>query len=480
MPNKTKKKSKIVSQTVGFKKLKIRKSNFLLVVILVAIVGVYFIYKSFADASVQVNFPPVGIAGAGSNDGYWMAASDGGVFTQGNTSFLGSMGGQSLAAPVDGIVSEPAGSGYWLVSEDGGVFAFGSAKYYGGTPALANGNFNPALKGTVFDDGEIIVALIPTRDGGGYYLVSNYGRVWAYGDAANSGCGGLVIPGCDGSQPTWNGSDEPYIISATYDPSNNGFWLVSMFGNIYAYQGAPYEGGSPNVANIVGMASSSTGNGYWLVGSDGGVYAYGDANFYGSMGGQTLNAKVVGMAATSNGQGYWLAAADGGVFAFGNAQFEGRVSYTPPPPPPPSATPPTPSPTGSNTSSTVTPPSSSGGYNPQGVQAASTGSTQSLSPPPTNAPAPLALPPNMVPDTHSLYGQQLINKVDQQLGLGFLSSLNPGSSLSKNVETLNKGLPNVQTGTFNFTGNNTSSNSASSSPAYNSGGCLIRVCGPSI
>jgi hypothetical protein len=62
------------------------------------------------------------------------------------------------------------------------------------------------------------------------------------------------------------------------------------------------------------------GKGYWLVASDGGLFAFGDAGFYGSMGGQHLNAGVVGIA--SAGTGYFLASGDGGVFAFGSAEFE--------------------------------------------------------------------------------------------------------------------------------------------------------------
>lgn len=416
------KKSKSRSSTfVGIlspKRLKFKKSNFLIIIAIVIVIGGYFIYRSYADSTIQVNFPPVGIAGDNNNDGYWMAALDGGVFTQGNATFYGSMGGQSLAAPVDNIVSFPGGGGYWLVSQDGGVFAFGAAKYYGGTPSLANGNFNPALKGTIFNDGEVIVDLVPTHDGGGYYLVSNYGRVWSYGDAANATCSGIVIPGCAGAQPNWNGADEPYITGASLDPSNNGFWLVSQFGNIYAYNGAPYLGGSPGVGNIVGMAATPSGNGYWLVGSDGGVFAYGGAGFFGSMGGKPLNGKVVGMAATNTGNGYWLAAADGGVFAFGDAQFEGRVSYTPPPPPPPTQT-------STNSSSSVSTTNTStnksnnaktggsgtslntlSGYNSQGAQPANT-STPNGSVAPTQAPSiPSTLPPYLANNANGTYLSQ--------------------------------------------------------------------------
>ena len=71
------------------------------------------------------------------------------------------------------------------------------------------------------------------------------------------------------------------------------------------------------------MVRTHSGAGYYIVGSDGGVFAYGDAQFYGSMGGQTMNAPVVGMELTSSGAGYWLLGQDGGIFAFGDAQFYG-------------------------------------------------------------------------------------------------------------------------------------------------------------
>ena len=65
------------------------------------------------------------------------------------------------------------------------------------------------------------------------------------------------------------------------------------------------------------------GRGYWLVAADGGVFNYGDAAFFGSRGGQPLNAPIVGMAATPDGGGYWLVAADGGIFTYGDAALPG-------------------------------------------------------------------------------------------------------------------------------------------------------------
>ena len=57
--------------------------------------------------------------------GYWLVASDGGVFTFGSARFMGSMGGTRLNAPVLSMSSSVDGTGYWLVAGDGGVFTFG-------------------------------------------------------------------------------------------------------------------------------------------------------------------------------------------------------------------------------------------------------------------------------------------------------------------------------------------------------------------
>jgi hypothetical protein len=64
------------------------------------------------------------------------------------------------------------------------------------------------------------------------------------------------------------------------------------------------------------------------VASDGGVFSFGAAKFYGSMGGQPLNAPVVGIASTPTGGGYWEVASDGGVFSFGSARFFGSMGGT--------------------------------------------------------------------------------------------------------------------------------------------------------
>jgi hypothetical protein len=68
--------------------------------------------------------------------GYWMVASDGGVFNFGDAGYFGSLGGTPLNKPITGILPTPSGQGYWMVASDGGVFAFGDAPYYGSAGAL--------------------------------------------------------------------------------------------------------------------------------------------------------------------------------------------------------------------------------------------------------------------------------------------------------------------------------------------------------
>ncbi len=71
-------------------------------------------------------------------DGYWLVASDGGVFSFGGAQFYGSTGNIALNKPVVGMASTPDGRGYWLVASDGGIFTFGDATYFGSVPAILN------------------------------------------------------------------------------------------------------------------------------------------------------------------------------------------------------------------------------------------------------------------------------------------------------------------------------------------------------
>jgi phosphatidylserine/phosphatidylglycerophosphate/cardiolipin synthase-like enzyme len=112
-------------------------------------------------------------------------------------------------------------------------------------------------------------------------------------------------------------------------PATSGYWEAAGDGGIFAFGSAQFYGsmgGQHLNAPVVGMAATPDDHGYWEVASDGGIFAFGSAQFYGTMGGQHLNAPVVGMAATPDDHGYWEVAGDGGVFAFGDAGYYGSMA----------------------------------------------------------------------------------------------------------------------------------------------------------
>ena len=63
--------------------------------------------------------------------GYWLVASDGGVFNFGDARFFGSAGGTPLNQPAVGIAATPDNGGYWIAAADGGIFNYGDANFGG-------------------------------------------------------------------------------------------------------------------------------------------------------------------------------------------------------------------------------------------------------------------------------------------------------------------------------------------------------------
>jgi beta-glucanase (GH16 family) len=94
---------------------------------------------SFVLMTIPTGFPALSAAttGQASVSGYWLVASDGGIFAYGDAPFEGSPGGTPLNKPIVGMAATPDGGGYWLVASDGGIFAYGDAPFEGspgGTP----------------------------------------------------------------------------------------------------------------------------------------------------------------------------------------------------------------------------------------------------------------------------------------------------------------------------------------------------------
>lgn len=113
--------------------------------------------------------------------GYYVVASDGGVFCFGDARFYGSMGGKPLAAPIVDMAVRPQGDGYFLVGKDGGVFAFGNVRNYGNMV----GKPHAPIVGCAFD-----------ADGDGYWLLGQDGGIFTFGPAGfyGSAAGKIKYP----------------------------------------------------------------------------------------------------------------------------------------------------------------------------------------------------------------------------------------------------------------------------------------------
>ena len=84
---------------------------------------------------IDLNKPIVGMERHPRGNGYWLVASDGGVFAFG-VPFYGSAGDIALNQPIVGMAATRSGKGYWLVDSDGGIFAYGDAPFHGSVAAL--------------------------------------------------------------------------------------------------------------------------------------------------------------------------------------------------------------------------------------------------------------------------------------------------------------------------------------------------------
>jgi Tol biopolymer transport system component len=225
--------------------------------------------------------------------GFWMVASDGGIFTVGDAKFLGSTGAAKLNKPIVGMTATRSGSGYWMVASDGGIFSFGDARFFGSTGDI---KLN-----------QPIVGMAATPSGAGYWLVASDGGIFSFGDAKFFGSTGDIK------------LNKP-IVGMSATPGGKGYWLVASDGGIFSFGDAKFFGSTGNITlnkPITAMTATPTAGGYWMTASDGGIFAFGDARFFGSTGAQ--RAHIAAMVVTPSGGGYWLVGSDGGVFPFGDA-----------------------------------------------------------------------------------------------------------------------------------------------------------------
>ena len=238
-------------------------------------------YGSTGDLTLQR--PVVGLAPTANHRGYWLVASDGGIFAFGDAGFYGSIPGLGIApagskgpgpklnAAVVGIVPTTNGRGYFLVASDGGVFAFGDARFEGSCPGVGG------------CDG-VVKSVIPDATGNGYWVVTTSGHVHVFGNAGYYG-----EPGQKKGIPVTSAERTPsgrgyWILFA------NG--VVFHYGDAVSYGSLPAHGaGGYDVATAI--FATTSGDGYWIATADGNVYSFGFAPDKGSMAGHHLNGHII-------------------------------------------------------------------------------------------------------------------------------------------------------------------------------------------
>jgi hypothetical protein len=221
-----------------------------------------------STGSLSLQRPVVGIVPTTTRNGYWLDASDGGIFAFGDAGFYGSIPGlglhpagsglpNSLNAPIVGMVPSASGSGYFMVASDGGVFAFGDAQFAGSCPGIGgcsgaavavmpdasgNGYWLVTQSGHVYTFGDApyygapgpqaapVTSAVRTPDGGGYWILFANGAISNYGDARNFGSPTGQMGGLDPAAAIFTTSD------------GGGYWVAAANGAVANYGDAPNDG----------------------------------------------------------------------------------------------------------------------------------------------------------------------------------------------------------------------------------------------
>ncbi len=242
---------------------------------------------------------------------YDLVTSAGEVQTFGGAGFFGSRVSQNAPTRAIGGASTADGLGYWIFSDTGDVFSYGDAFNYG-SPRVAFAGRPRRIR-----------AYSPTPDAQGYWLVTPTGNVYNYGDAAF--CGSAL--GITKRRP---------VAAITPTPDGGGYWLVTTAGDVIPFGDAKNLSGTWTYRSkipIVAMQATPDGGGYWLCNARGAVYNFGDAPFLGSTVHRRLTRPIVGFVATRDGAGYWLTTGTGRIYLFGDATLRGSDLRNPPKPP---------------------------------------------------------------------------------------------------------------------------------------------------
>ncbi len=241
--------------------------------------------------------PVVSIAASPGGRGYYVLSANGVVSAYG-APYFGSLGAKELPDGVTatGLAVDEATGGYWVLTSDGHVEGFRAP--YRGEPHIALGGWGqyPAA-----------VALAPTPDGRGYYVLRANGAIDAFGATAR--------PSHAGRLPY--GTTAPVVaVSIAVDPITGGYWVATSVGGVWAVD-APYDGsplstahGHYNGVATVAIAPLANGGGYDLARANGQVTSYGSAPASVAATPLPFGAVVSSLAVDDTTNGYYVALDD--------------------------------------------------------------------------------------------------------------------------------------------------------------------------
>lgn len=195
--------------------------------------------------------PVVDIEAHPSGDGYWIVSADGAVFDFGAANHHGSLEGLTDTSPVVGMAVTASGEGYWLARANGAVTAFGDAE---GSRAAS------------FTDAATGISDIAASAGGSFSLLRADGTVLA-GDGSGWSIPIPVVGRAVALEPT---------------PDGVGVWILDESGAVHTLGSAPYAGdlATHDAVAVVDLQTTSSGTGYWIASADGSVASFGDAGTF--------------------------------------------------------------------------------------------------------------------------------------------------------------------------------------------------------
>jgi hypothetical protein len=164
--------------------------------------------------------------------GYFLVASDGGMFSYGDTNFYGSLGGVPIKHPIVAAATTPDSGGYWMTDSAGVVSNFGTATNYGSAPSvlfrpvvgMAETNGNGSFSGGAYPSGSYGYDIskfqcgnLPSGDRTVAIVQADGGILPSQGDFPNT---------CLGSEVQWAGA---------------GLNLYTFFNNVDGFNGSGAE-----------------------------------------------------------------------------------------------------------------------------------------------------------------------------------------------------------------------------------------------